>query len=98
MARSRQILGGDAPVEFPQVAKGLTKSGLAALCTLEHQAQQPQHQSQLHISGPHKKGKSRPDGAGRATRQPEPDRKSTRLKLQSRPHLVCRLLLEKKKK
>src|SRR5690554_7658254 len=26
------------------------------------------------------------------------DRKSTRLKLQSRPHLVCRLLLEKKKK
>src|SRR5690554_7558717 len=26
------------------------------------------------------------------------DRKSTRLELQSRPHLVCRLLLEKKKK
>src|SRR3989442_10453981 len=26
------------------------------------------------------------------------DRKSTRLNLQSRPHLVCRLLLEKKKK
>src|SRR3989442_4310740 len=26
------------------------------------------------------------------------DRKSTRLKLQSRPHLVCRLLLEQKKK
>src|SRR5690554_7639651 len=28
----------------------------------------------------------------------EKDRKSTRLNLQSRPHLVCRLLLEKKKK
>src|SRR3989442_8771882 len=26
------------------------------------------------------------------------DRKSTRLKLQSRPHLVCRLLLEKKQR
>src|SRR5947209_9645722 len=28
----------------------------------------------------------------------EPDRKSTRLNLQSRQYLVCRLLLEKKKK
>src|SRR5690625_2465305 len=32
------------------------------------------------------------------TAQVSPDRKSTRLKLQSRGHLVCRLLLEKKNK
>src|SRR5579872_7600588 len=35
---------------------------------------------------------------GRILRLAGGDRKSTRLKLQSRPHLVCRLLLEKKKK
>src|SRR3712207_7387132 len=41
-------------------------------------------------------------GAGRREQRPDPpeiviDRKSTRLKLQSRQYLVCRLLLEKKK-
>src|SRR3712207_8831690 len=35
-------------------------------------------------------------GRGRAA--PDGDRKSTRLNLQSRQYLVCRLLLEKKKK
>src|SRR2546422_5399476 len=44
----------------------------------------------------------RPRGAARPERRCERvddgDRKSTRLELQSRLHLVCRLLLEKKKK
>src|SRR2546422_2795875 len=37
-------------------------------------------------------------GTGQGSMLVDPDRKSTRLKLQSRLHLVCRLLLEKKKK
>src|SRR2546427_9233652 len=37
-------------------------------------------------------------GAGGLQPPGEPDRKSTRLKLQSQSNLVCRLLLEKKKK
>src|SRR3712207_7348786 len=35
---------------------------------------------------------------GRGVARPRQDRKSTRLELQSRQYLVCRLLLEKKKK
>src|SRR3712207_7813507 len=45
----------------------------------------------------HRGGASRGDRRRRDRRVRE-DRKSTRLKLQSRQYLVCRLLLEKKKK